>query len=259
MEPSQDSFFWYLDKNVLPVLETETHEEHVDNRPILSVFPSPTETLTQKPSALAIHSRIRTAIQLTKRKKEKKNLPHECLEKTADGDYCEKSFRTPKELKNHLERMHSYNMDWECRFCDKAYSNKGTRDLHKRRIHDEKKRECPIDGCFWKCVLQGDLNQHLKRTNHKKLRVAQEDTSGMPLIKIEPIAYVELPQKNRKENLYCQICDIQYDKKNNYFLHMRRKHGEKNEKCFIEDCKAAFAYPSDLKHHIARKHHKRLN
>lgn len=81
---------------------------------------------------------------------------------------CHKIFSTHKELQNHDARNHQTEKPFTCDEinCLKCYSTKSSLDLHKIRIHGDKRYQCFFLGCEEEYAIRGDLNQHLKR-RHK--------------------------------------------------------------------------------------------
>ena len=108
-------------------------------------------------------------IELPNRKnilpKEKKHVcSSRCIHKyNFTCSYCQKKFKSKKELTNHVDRQHICLIKYYCPdpFCPKAYTTKDSYRLHVKRNHGEKKYKCKECDIFY--GVNGDLNLHILR------------------------------------------------------------------------------------------------
>ncbi|KAL5278855.1 hypothetical protein ACFFRR_003471 [Megaselia abdita] len=82
---------------------------------------------------------------------------------------CERLFKNPFTLFQHLKRAHSeaeQKLQFKCSQCDIIFEDGDEADTHFKENHDDKKFECEI--CFKRFLALGQLKIHQKNTHSEK-------------------------------------------------------------------------------------------
>ena len=186
------------------------------------------------------------ALALEKEKEQEEALKEEqALEEEMAATYglhalkcpdCPKSFRTKKQIREHVSNHHTYEGTLNCAFCFKEFDFPGILLRHERTHRDQHNES---DDCFVAC---GKCDR--KFANNKWVKIHREKCRGERLSD-----HLEFVRDRLAERTYpCQLCDQVFAKRLLLFEHRRTEHkDEKPFQCGV--CGKAFAKEWAMKNH----------
>ena len=210
-------------------------------------------------------------IKLLKTEMEKDQQRETCKE-------CNKTFKTTKNLRDHIRNMHSTERSIMCDDCDKTFKYKKSLYEHVRRVHSgaEKKWKCEM--CFVIFPLKYK-EKHMKRihkqcSNCDKLYVNRYKHYERWHSKGDACWYCDFIGENNKalqlhmkENHLntpkmklqgwkkCEICNEAIESQELLLEHQEKVHGHLKQTCEI--CNEVCITMKNLAIHIATKHCKK--
>ena len=151
---------------------------------------------------------------------------------------CDKGFRRPKYLKQHVEDVHVCQEVWICSICKKSYKQERNFKMHYRLRHSDLVQcfKCPI--CNKEFLYNFSLKRHLELKHGKRHTWVQN------------IKSIDELQRNPFK---CSECCKDFKEQFTLNRHSREVHGELRKfKCDV--CSQYFARKEFLKRHMLAKH-----
>ena len=141
-----------------------------------------------------------------------------------------KTFRSSKNLAQHMQGVHEGIKKHICKFCKKAFFRTNDLKKHTQKSHDSIKS------------LQNDIIKHALLDVTKNI---EKNISNSNFLN---------NSTNENEKIFkCESCIKQFDKKYSLKRHIRSVHeGIKDHKC--HNCEKTFSRSSDVNRHIKNVH-----
>ncbi|CRK99722.1 CLUMA_CG013003, isoform A [Clunio marinus] len=167
-----------------------------------------------------------------------------------------------------LESQRCDAKDFECDICFKQMFSLKSLSRHKRNFHNANESRCPY--CKRKSFNQATMNLHIRYRHPTKYNEYRLGKKGNAVVVLEPL--LNIPQCNSCDHnfpdmtsLYrhhancdkiCIKCEMKFNRKDFYFLHLDRDHGIKiteSLECPF-GCVGSFNSEKVLNNHIQSNH-----
>ena len=120
-------------------------------------------------------------------------------------EFCNKSFMTTSELKNHL-LYHMKERKHNCTLCSSKFLEKRHLDRHLRRCHSGGIKNFICNVCGKGFYERYELNYHWKTSlacsNHSSLLTCGENTNDITFTKLDSNAYAQSRFINQRQKIY---------------------------------------------------------
>ena len=183
---------------------------------------------------------------------------HHELTKDYNCNYCGKSYALEKYLKCHIEKVHERKKleEHQCNQCEKTFDFAKYLRNHIKTVHEGKKQEYKrvVCGQCGKTMTANNIKHHVQ-TVHEGLRKFKCDqcidkffTNKQALNK-----HIEAIHEGHRNYFKCDQCDKTFSQQSYIKLHVQYVHeGLKLFKC--ESCGKSFGKKQSLKLHIRNVH-----
>jgi len=172
-------------------------------------------------------------------------------DKLFNCDSCDKTFKTSKNLKEHIYKMHTAKL-MECDFCDKTFKRTSHLKLHLKKIHkNSTDHTCQI--CNRSFGVRQSLDKHMSYVHG----IQDEYTCKICQMKFQQKQAGDfkkhLIEIHQLEIYCCHLCHKFFKAEENMKRHISNIHeGKKDFQC--TQCVKAFPGKIDLKMHMLRIH-----
>ena len=152
------------------------------------------------------------------------------LERMKDRKYkcneCEKAYKSPEELQEHVQTAHEKLKKFGCNICGKEYATNGGLATHIKTAHRGERVGCEHPDCVQTFTNATDMRRHYKN--------------------------VHLEERD----FQCPTCSLTFQEKSDLKQHVDSIHLRKRFLCPIADCGCTFGVKSNLTRHVNDVHKK---
>ncbi|KAK7792740.1 hypothetical protein R5R35_007059 [Gryllus longicercus] len=163
-------------------------------------------------------------------------------------EYCGRSFRTRKTLKEHHIALHSDDRPYKCDKCDKNYGSLSSLDIHKATHSSETPYLCDLCGKTFKHVsnLRSHKRSHLDESD-KNRQICLKCGKGFRS-RFHLSEHMNVHDGNRPYT--CEVCGKRFHKKIQLRQHGSAHSGTQPYKCPI--CGVRFNRRGNMTQHVKR-------
>ena len=164
---------------------------------------------------------------------------------------CDKTFRSNRGLKLHLQTIHYKNWSGSCLICDKIFNSQIMLERHIKTWHEPKKRGLTCNLCAKIFMNKTKLSLHESIHSETILwyacDICEKTFSKRNYLKVHfRIAHVTNTRSS------CELCFQEFKYKWYLERHMESNHQPKKYKC--SHCLQLFGSSNSMKTHMKRKH-----
>eukprot|EP01069_Polyplicarium_translucidae_P000155 Polyplicarium_translucidae@DN1087_c0_g1_i1.p1 len=159
-------------------------------------------------------------------------------------DRCAKTFKTRRQLTDHVNRDHRVESVFSCAHCFKSFTSKRCLTQHIRRIHDNEARRYMCDRCSRRFVAPSKLKEHMLTHTGNRFECNYCDKTFAH--SCSAAAHTRAVHQGRRE-FECEVCSVRFSKTTNLKAHMRTHTDERPFKCGT--CSKAFKAQNTLTRH----------
>ena len=133
-------------------------------------------------------------------------------------EICEKDFTSKRGLKNHIDKFHpdNVNYDWKCEVCNKGFKTKSSMLSHITKCHKEIKVDEYYNNLKIKCKLCGKVLNYNTKFKFGDYCNQQHYETYIRIIK-------------NKLHFICEICKTGFEKIGSLQQHLCKLHPEINQ------------------------------
>ena len=263
------------------VEEKENNDDILDEQNLENPIESCKSTIQDKASQKLLTENVHERLKPVKVKIDKPKITKTC-------EICEKSFRSSKDLKQHIssvhgkikakplpcpiesckstfkdkttqrlhiEAVHECKKPYQCAECGVKFSFKSALNSHMRCVHEEKKsHKCPL--CDTRFKVKGQVKVHVN-TVHKQLNKSLCTLCGKGFSRIQALKRHVQAVHEGKKPYACPTCDKRFSLKCVMTSHVVAVH-EKANPFTCSFCNLSFSRRHHLKTHITKFHEPQL-
>ena len=164
---------------------------------------------------------------------------------------CEKTFTNKQSVRRHERYQHSANRTIriiECNICGEEFKWIGTLNYHKMKAHDFKS-EFQCSYCSKMCSTKGTLKSHEMSHSEDRTFVCQTCSKGFKTM--SSLKFHE--RKHTEPECFCDVCGNKMKNSITLQKHMKFIHADvKKFRCI--KCQKQFKTPKDYKEHLIAIH-----